>query len=238
MNDVLSGFAVATGTTTPAVALDFAGNEIIRASVGRATIQVSSNIYITGSVAFEKGAIEEFKVADGALPISEIAGELKSLLDIDLDPLLDIPATGAESTNVSIMTIGASNVQAFIGMKGPYWTYADDAIVNGGDNDGKFDENEADPDAVGLVIEDFDFGMAILKPVNILDFGKYFSLKGSAEQISLVGIDDVTLSAESLLVEVNLSSPNVYGLSLFPVIDYASTFPDDEREELFNVVAA
>ena len=35
---------------------------------------------------------------------------------------MNIPALGDTTTELSFMTIGASNVHAFIGMNGPYWT--------------------------------------------------------------------------------------------------------------------
>src|SRR5207244_1168596 len=88
-----------------------------------------------------------------------------------------------------------------------------------------------DTDAVGLVINKFDFGMAMMRPTNPLDFAKYFALKASAEEISLVGVDNVTVSARKLLVELNQSTPSIYGIPLFPVVDFART-PEFASEEL------
>jgi hypothetical protein len=53
-------------------------------------------------------------------------------------------------------------------------------------NNGKVDIGETDEineDAKGLVIEDFDFGLALLNPTNPLDFAKYQALGASAKQI-------------------------------------------------------
>ena len=106
-------------------------------------------------------------------------------------------------------------MHAFVGIGGPYWTADDNGTVT------------VDPvsseDAIGLVIEDFDFGLAIMQPTNKLDFVKYFALKATAESISLVGIDDVTVDANRLLVELNQSSPSLYGVPAFPVVDFANT---------------
>ena len=94
---------------------------------------------------------------------------------------------------------------------------------------------ELNGDATGLVIDDFDFGMAIMRPTNPADFAKYFALKATANEIKLVGIEDVTVKAENLLVEINQSSPSVYGVPLFPVVDFAATYGIDEQQTLFDV---
>ena len=86
------------------------------------------------------------------------------------------------------------------------------------------------------MIDDFDFGLAIMRPTSLLDFAKYFALKASANGISLVGVEDVTVTAENLLVEVNQSSPSVYGVPLFPVVDFAGTFNVDEQQLLFDII--
>ena len=38
----------------------------------------------------------------------------------------------------------------------------------------------------------------------------------------------MTLTATEVIVEVNMSSPSVYGLSLFPVVNFASTYADEQ----------
>ena len=104
------------------------------------------------------------------------------------------------------------------------------------DHDGVVDANETgelNDDAKGLWIDDFDFGMAIMRPTNPLDFAKYFALKANANGISMVGIEDVTVHADNLVVEINQSSPSVYGVPLFPVVDFASTYSVNEQKILF-----
>jgi hypothetical protein len=121
-------------------------------------------------------------------------------------------------------------------MGGPYWVDTNgNGLIDRGSNN-KIVDSEVNADAIGLVIDDFDFGMAIMKPVSTLDFGAYFALKASAEMISLEGIDDVTVKAEKIIVEVNQSTPSVFGLSLFPVVDFEQTYPS-ELQPLFNISA-
>lgn len=222
------GFEVKTGTTATAesVYLDFNNGELISASVNNATLTLSEFVHVSGSFAFEKGTVETVNVT-GGLVTGAAQGLLDDLnIDIPSDLPLDIiPATGATTADLAFMTIGAANVHAFVGLGGPYWV---DGIVDG-------DINE---DAIGLVINDFDFGLAIMTPTNPLDFVKYFSLKATAEEVSLVGIDDITLTAEKLTVEVNTSTPAVYGVPLFPVVDFATTYADDERQLLFDLIDA
>ena len=226
------GYAVATGTTTTPIYIDFAGGLLIRAIVGNATIQISEFVYITGSFAFEMGGVATVQVADSLLPVSKLE-ELAGVIGLDLGFLDDIPgnipALGADTAEMRFMTIGAADVHAFIGMKGPYW--------NDINENGVIDVGEVNNDAVGIVIDDFDFGMALMAPTNIFDFVRYFALKASAESLRLVGIDDVVVTADKLLVEVNSSTPGVYGIPLFPVVDFASTYRS-ERKALFDLLDA
>src|SRR5262249_27805865 len=133
---------------------------------------------------------------------------------------ISIPATGAKSADLSFMTIGAADVHAFVGMGGPYFipdpTNPNNVIA------------PMSSKAVGLVINDFDFGLAIMRPTDPLDFEKYFALEATANNVSLVGIDGVTATANDLNVEVNESSPSLYGAALFPAVDFAHTFASEE----------
>ena len=60
----------------------------------------------------------------------------------------------------------------------------------------------------------------------------------AANEITLVGVQGVTVKAENLLVELNQSSPSVYGVPLFPVVDFAATYGVDEQQKLFDVFDA
>ncbi len=292
------GFEVGTGTTTAPVYLNFDGNQRIGASVENAVLQISDFLHVRGTLAFEQGPVQTVAVTGGLLTDFTTAGANALLSSFGFDALPpeitdsligSFPAFGATTTEVSSITFGASNVNAFVGLDGPYWTddldndstpswafntgngndaarTIDDGSVTlsngmGGtttfskgdvlpenrvislevgdgtitvngvtygdiDGDGIVDANETaelSENAKGLVINDFDFGAAIFNPTNPLDFVKYTTLKASASQVGLVGIQDVTAEATNILVEVNLSSPSIYGLSLFPVIDFANT---------------
>jgi Ca2+-binding EF-hand superfamily protein len=296
------GYAVQTGTTSAPIHLDFEGGELIVAVVEVATIRISEFVHITGSVAFEKGRVHMVDVTGGLLT-DAARGILDGILDgielpegMSIDDL-SIPALGATQTELTFMTIGASNVHAFVGIDGPYWvsdvdgnrtiswavdtgtltsrnitagsatigtqtygvgdTLPDGLIISLGENDGWLevdgktfgDRNgdlvvdvgetqELNGDAKGLVLDDLDFGLAMMKPTLPLDFSQYFALKATADQVALVGIDGVTIKAQRILVEINQSTPSIYGIPLFPVVDWESTFDDDERRALFDILDA
>src|SRR5262249_27742264 len=114
-----AGFKVPTDTSgTKTINLDFS-HELIKASVANATLQIFGFVYVTGSFAFEKGSVQTVNVTGG---LATSAGST-FLSSLNLPPGLSIPATGATSTQLSFMTVGASNVHAFAGVGGPYWTH-------------------------------------------------------------------------------------------------------------------
>ena len=227
-------------------------------------------MHIRGSIAFEKGRVDTVNVSEALVPIDEVRDIIDDFIDLPTEEiaLLDIPALGADDTEVSFLTIGAANVNAFVGINGPYWTDLDGdrnfswalpdgttltnadgtpmaaVIVDGvtyGDSNSNLKPDvgetaELNANATGLVINDFDFGMALMKPTNPIDFVKYFALKADAEEISLVGMEGVTLSAQRLSVEVNSSTPMAFGIPLTKVVDFASTY-ESERQALFDFIA-
>src|SRR5581483_10128898 len=124
----------------------------------------------------------------------------------------------ARSTvELTAIEIGASDVNAFVGTG---WVDAD--------GDGALD---AGADAIGLTLEDLEFGIALLKPKPITGpDGKpvpsprsYFALTGTAGTIGLVGVDDVTLEATSLSLEINSASDkSVPAGTVVPVVDFSA----------------
>jgi len=60
-----AGYAVQTSTTGNPIYLDFANGELIRASVAHASLKISDFVFISGSIAFEKGNIDTVQVTGG-----------------------------------------------------------------------------------------------------------------------------------------------------------------------------
>jgi len=95
-------------------------------SVQQATLQLSEFLYLSGSFAFEAGPSHSVTVNSGIPPDildiikNEFGGspELQDILELlgfDLD-------TGTITHGVNSLTIGGSDITAFAGINGPYWT--------------------------------------------------------------------------------------------------------------------
>ncbi|MDH5700258.1 MAG: hypothetical protein OEZ41_09890, partial [Nitrospirota bacterium] len=117
-----AGLRVDTGGAP--VYLDF-DSKLLRASVGQATLQLSEFLYLGGSFAFEAGPSHEVTVNSGIPP--EILAEIiaSSELQNILKPLGFDLETGTITHGVDSLSIGGSNVTAFAGINGPYWTDLD-----------------------------------------------------------------------------------------------------------------
>ena len=165
---------------------------IIRASVADLTLQLSEFIYLRGSAAFEKGVTQTVSLVGGLAP----------------DPL-------GSSKELEFLTIAGSHIHAFVGMRGPYWVDSN--------SDGSITAADTPMSGfVGLAVQDFTFGLALMKPTLVVDPSKYFALKATAKSVSLVGISGVTATARDITVELNQSSPSTYGIPLFPVVNFSA----------------
>ncbi len=129
-------FAVPTGTNTY-LDLDYS-SELIQASVANATLQIFDFVYVTGSFAFVLQEPTETVNVTGGLTSQATNPMWMSLLPSSVVQELGntIPALGATSTQLSILTVGASNVYAFVGVgntststPSPYWETGGDLLT-------------------------------------------------------------------------------------------------------------
>ncbi|MBT8440046.1 MAG: hypothetical protein KJO91_09990, partial [Gammaproteobacteria bacterium] len=121
---------------------------ILRAH-GSVTVIIDNFVYVSGNFEFQKSSVQETVVL-----------------------------TNGTTKKVNVLTVGASDVNAFVGVGDP--------DSNG---DGMFDASD-DPaanNAIGLVITDLDFGLALFKPIDTADSSSYYALRAQASGISLVG---------------------------------------------------
>ena len=168
-----------------AVILDFA-EEIVQAKVGYAQIDLAGFVQLSGSMAFTKKGSERVTLSDGT------------------------------ETTITSLAVGINDAYGFIGVGG-YWQDA-----NG---DGRIDETDAalpggrDASAVGLAIEDLDLGVLLAKELVIsaegVDVGVYLAAQASVTSVGLVGIDDVVLTAEDLVLEINTGARFSLGIGQF-----------------------
>ena len=150
--------------------------------------------------------------------------------DSNLQTAISIPATGADTTQLSFMTLGAADVHAFVGLHGPYWT---DTQRRQDSRRGRDQYGRDRPRDRRLRFRHGDHAAD-----QSCRFRQVLRVEGERNEITLVGIEGVTVKAENLLVEVNQSSPSIYGVPLFPVVDFASTYGVDEQQALFDVFDA
>jgi hypothetical protein len=125
------GLKVATGPANDQfVIVNFAENNLLRVS-GYISISVSEFFHVSG----------QFSFAQSGTPQT-------------------VAIAGGGSKQVNVMTIGASDVNAFVGIGGPYFVDSNgDGIINASDtpqSDG----------AMGFVLRNLDFALALFKPTN------------------------------------------------------------------------
>ena len=196
-----AGLRVQTGqnAATDFVTLDFTG-PLLRAR-GEVTIIIDGFVYVSGRFAFEKGDTRTIKLADNT-PNNNNDNPTKS---------------------VSVLTIGAKNVNVFVGTGEP--------DSNG---DKKFDsaDDPAANGAIGLKLTNLEFGMALMKPTAVADRTSYFALNASADGIALVGVPGVTIGASQIDIKINSASAPATGgaTATAPpaVVDFKASFPSPD----------
>ncbi|MCF7973670.1 MAG: LEPR-XLL domain-containing protein, partial [Phycisphaerae bacterium] len=197
------GYRVATSTSGGVIIPLLFDQQLIAAGAEKVTIGISEFVYLTGSVYVEMGPVISAPMVPG---------------------LNNLPPPLA-TKSIQTMSIGATNVHAFVGFNGPYWVDSASGVNHNGlidrDGSGNIIAAEVNPDAVGLVIDNLTFGLFLGRPVDKFDTSRYMALKASANSVSLVGIPGLTATANSIQVELNLSTPSVYGLPVLPVINFS-----------------
>ena len=157
---------------------------------GRVEMDLFGFFYVSGGFAFEK-TIRTIRVTDGII---------------------------SETVEVSVLTVGASNVNAFAGVNGPYWTDTN--------NNGQMDAGETNDDALGLFITDVDFALVLMKPTSAsapgaTDLRNWTSLKATVREVGFVGISGLTVKVTSLSVEINSGGGTKDGVANTMVADFS-----------------
>ncbi|MEN9775556.1 MAG: hypothetical protein RL322_2626, partial [Pseudomonadota bacterium] len=206
--------------------IDFTEPVTVSVDIGLAEIMISQFLHLRGSLNFTKGAI---------LPTDVNLGGFKYLMQ-------DLTGSDSVRINMDTMTIGGANLTGFVGINGPY-RYGDDLNADGLPD--KINEG-----AVGMVIDNVDFGVAIMMPqvLSFLPFDLpikpwFIAVKAKVGYAGLVGIDRAVLDVRAEDVEVNINQfyldgagPEVnLAIQLFgaPTIDWRSSFPrsPEDRDE-------
>lgn len=176
------GLAVATGDPDNPTVLLNSSREVVSATADDVTLALGDFVHSHGAgVALEKGPDRQVTLADGVT-----------------------------TKEVSVLTFGASNIDAFAGL-GPYFVDS-----NG---NGVIDDNDTpSADAVGIAIEELDLGLALMRGADLLNvpsdpqeavdyFANYYALSAIASSATLVGMEDVvTADLRNLTIDVNLAT--------------------------------
>ncbi|MCA9017361.1 MAG: hypothetical protein KDA77_18710, partial [Planctomycetaceae bacterium] len=155
----------------------------------------------------------------------EMRGTFHFAADVDQSVTL----TDGTTKNVSVISVGASGVDAFAG-NGPYFVDLN--------NDGVIDAAPSE-DAVGVAITNLDLGLVMMvgsdlssnpdpttDPAGAVNYAaRYLSLTATADSAALVGMGDtVTAELRGLSVEVNLATSPVQNPLYSPaVIDFSQS---------------
>ncbi|MDT8388669.1 MAG: matrixin family metalloprotease, partial [Thiogranum sp.] len=294
-----AGYDVGTGTLS--IYIDLDGNERIGASVDNALLSIGDNdgkfVYLNGNLSFEMGPTSVVSLVTGfssninSTLASSVTSqfELRTLLGSNATMSSDVQTI--DNVQVAALQIGGSDIQAFVGVNGPYWTDldADDAVswaFNTGNGDelsrtvtvgsitidsvvygvgeilpantlvtllasdgvltfgdstyGDINNNsivdvgetqELNGSATGLAIANVDFGFVSMTPtikLPLLSSQTFTAFKLTASQVALVGVKEVELSANNVLVEVNVGPTwTAVGVSGEgpAIVDFATSFP-------------
>ncbi|MFM9068266.1 MAG: hypothetical protein ACKOUR_13155, partial [Planctomycetota bacterium] len=167
--------------------------KLLRAS-GYASVTVSEFVHVSGNVSIELG-----------------------------DNLQVTLAGSASTSTVSVLKIGASSINAFVGVGGPYW---DDNSGPNGVPDGIIDSRDTpkSSEALGLALSNLQIALVLMKPVvaagQPAPTRSYYALKASGD-VALVGVEGLEISARQLSIEVNSASDSAAAAgAVIPVIDF------------------
>ena len=133
----------------------------------------------------------------------------------------DITTGDLEPVDVQLLTLGASQVDAFAGVNGP------------ADNEG----------ALGFALEDVGFALALMKREKDLaapdDLRTWTSMVAEVGDARFVGLEDMTLSVSQIEVRLNQGGGTLGGLVNNTFIDFSQYDDDgDGNEDGFMTVQA
>ncbi|MBU3995906.1 MAG: LEPR-XLL domain-containing protein, partial [Actinobacteria bacterium] len=149
----------------------------------------------------------EAKVSSALLAISEfvhVSGDFSFRKSGTTETTVKQGLNSIAGVKVNAIDIGANNVHAFVGLNGPTSDVNLDGVIN---------TDDLTDQAIGLKVNDFDFGLSILvaqaditKPT-IAQGTKFTALKAHANDIALVGFGDfIEFDLNDVSVAINQGS--------------------------------
>ena len=239
------GYQVRTDTAGHTVALKYT-QPTIGASADKVLFRVSDFVYVSGGFSFDKGPVKPVAVRTGfsgldALTARTLFGDMPISADAPADGSVARTADGSMIWNLPVSTIelGLHDVDVFLG-------YTDSLDLAAADGDLTHDELVA-AHAIGLFLDNVSLGMVLMRAQQVsipgvllqptglnASFLKFFSLRVTAANVELLGVPELTLSANNLEVRVNQGSfvgpwtaASVAAGGIQPVIDFVASFGAD-----------
>ncbi|UCF09030.1 MAG: fibronectin type III domain-containing protein, partial [Thermoplasmata archaeon] len=199
------------------------GGSDITIDVEATSIDEDINLGMTFSAYFSDSV--GVTISNGKIAIHDYF-YLSGSFSLDLDPqeTVKLKSTPSEQVNVRYITIGVKIDHAFAGANGPYWT--EDT-----DGDGVMDEDETNPEAVGLSLTDVELGLALFQAdtTNPNDKRAWIGLKGHASSVEFVGVENLTIEG-SVAVDINTGCGTKDNIENKRVVDFPESFTPDGLE--------
>ncbi|MCJ8345156.1 hypothetical protein MJH12_06425, partial [bacterium] len=197
--------------------------ELIRAEIQRATLDIGGFIQISGGIYFEKASGTVVDAKTGLPTVLSSNADLNSITSslekLKTDGILSADNQTLSGLAVDTLTIGAGNVDIFIGY-GPYFIDSN--------NDGVIDDNDTpDADAFGIKLEDIDLGLVIMDSTDEVDpdkvIPKFFALQALWPDPIDIDLGFLQFDVDDLRIQANLAS-KWKGTKITPFIDFKSSF--------------
>jgi hypothetical protein len=211
------GFRVETDASgNNPVYLDFTGN-VIEASVSNAQFSLFDFIHLNGNFAFSKGARSTVTINTGISSdvgsLVESTGLTQVLSDLELGGVsVSEDLTTITGLEVEALSIGASNVSAYIGVGTPDFSQP---LVD-------------QSDLTGFGLEDLNLALSFFKStLPIGGLPTFTAMKASVGRVGLVGMGDILdIYAQDIELIVNRGT-KWFGVIGPPAIDFGASFPGD-----------
>lgn len=166
--------------------------------IAQAQLQIADFLYLQGSFSFKMGNSEIVTLNTGLESIGSIMQYIPGINDVINDVIglggleFNEDYSSLSGVEVSVMTLGASNVQAFIGTGSAYKQDFDWSVDSDGDGN-YYNDFYYNTSATGVVIEDLEFAMAIFSvdtPIISEYLSDYYAINLTVKSAGFVGLSE------------------------------------------------
>ncbi|MCJ8346496.1 hypothetical protein MJH12_13210, partial [bacterium] len=218
-----SELEIATGSDSSVTIANMGTSQLLRVSIGQALMKLGDFIHVSGGLFFEKSSGTIVNVKTG-LPVdlngdSKLSGIKADLNQLKTDGLLSADNSTITGLSVSTLTLGAGNVDIFVGLD-PYFIDSN--------NDGVIDDLDTpDQSAFGLGVEDIDLGLVIMKSLKADDpksiIPTFFALQAKWPDPLDLDLGFFELDLDDLEIRANMAG-KWKNTAYRPFVDFKTSF--------------